>query len=126
MNTVNVKNITMIVVVAIISSLVTLLGYNVVSNKNNKATIVSATSSSERSEYSDSFDQNSKNVRLASLTTSEGYPDFTEAAARSVDGVVHVKVKSISQQQQYTSPLDFFFGFGERNMQPREQIGFGK
>ena len=125
MNTVNVKNITMIVVVAIISSLVTLLGYNVVSNKNNKATIVSAASSSERSEYSDSFDQNSKNVRLASLTTSEGYPDFTEAAARSVDGVVHVKVKSISQQQQYTSPLDFFFGFGERNMQPREQIGFG-
>ncbi len=124
MNTGNVKNIMAIIVVAIISSLVTLLGYNVVSNKNNKS-VSNGLSSTERSEYSDSFNQDESHVRLASLTTSEGYPDFTEAAAKSVDGVVHVKVKSISQQQQYTSPLDFFFGFGERNMQPREQIGFG-
>lgn len=127
MNTGNVKNIMAIILVAIISSLVTIFGYSVVSNKNS-ASIVGTTSTTERSEYSDSFNQdnnNNNNVRLASLVTNEGYPDFTEAAAKSVDGVVHVKVKSVSQQQQYPSPLDFFFGFGERNMQPREQIGFG-
>ena len=122
MNTGNVKNIVVIVVVAIISSLVTLLGYNVVTNKKSLYTEV--TPATEKSEYSDSFNQDN-NVRLTSLTTVEGYPDFTLAAAKSVDGVVHVKVKSISQQQQYTNPFDFFFGFGERNAQPRERIGFG-
>ena len=61
---------------------------------------------------------------LTNLTTSEGYPDFTEAAAKSVDGVVHVKTKTISQQQ-YINPFDFFFGFGDRTPQPREQVGFG-
>ena len=62
---------------------------------------------------------------LTNLTTSEGYPDFTEAAAKSVDGVVHVKTTTISQQQ-YINPFDFFFGFGDRMpSQPREQVGFG-
>ena len=105
MNTGNVKNIVVIVVVAIISSLVTLLGYNVVTNKKSLYTEV--TPATEKSEYSDSFNQDN-NVRLTNLTTAEGYPDFTLAAAKSVDGVVHVKVKSISQQQQYTNPFDFF------------------
>jgi Do/DeqQ family serine protease len=57
--------------------------------------------------------------------TAEGYPDFTEAAERSVDGVVHVKTKTLSSQQ-YISPFDFFFGFGDSApSQPREQVGFG-
>ncbi len=123
MNTGNVKNIMAIVVVAIISSLVTLLGYNYVSRNNTS--IVDRISTTEKNEYSNSFNQDNKNIRLTSLTTAEGYPDFTEAAAKSVDGVVHVKVKSVSQQQQQVSPFDFFFGFGDRNMQPRERIGFG-
>lgn len=122
MNTGNAKNMVVIVVVAILSSVLTLVGYNTIS-KNNTKKISSSSAVIEQSEYADSFDQD-KNVRLANLTTSEGYPDFTEAASRSVNGVVHVKVKSVSQQQMM-SPFDFFFGFGERNMQPREQIGFG-
>ncbi len=122
MNTGNVKNIATIVIVAILSSVVTLLGYNAISKNESRKTSNSPVSV-EQSEYANSFDQD-KNVRLANLTTQQGYPDFTEAAAKSVNGVVHVKVKSVSQQQ-YMSPFDFFFGFGERNMQPREQIGFG-
>lgn len=122
MNTVNSKNIVAIIVIAVLSSLVTIFGYNYF-GKEKSGSSASSIAAKEISAYADSFDQ-SKNVRLASLTTAEGYPDFTEAAAKSVDGVVHVKVKSISQQQ-YSSPFDFFFGFGERNPQPREQIGFG-
>ncbi|NLU30074.1 MAG: Do family serine endopeptidase [Bacteroidales bacterium] len=122
MNTGNVKNIVTIVIVAILSSVITLFGYNTVT-KNNSKGILNSSGSVRQSEYADSFDQD-KNVRLANLTTQQGYPDFTEAAAKSVNGVVHVKVKSVSQQQ-YMNPFDFFFGFGERNTQPREQIGFG-
>ncbi|MDO5523086.1 MAG: trypsin-like peptidase domain-containing protein [Bacteroidia bacterium] len=122
MNTGNVKNMMVIVVVAILSSVITLFGYNAIS-KNNSNKLLGSSASVEQSEYANTFDQ-SKNVRLASLTTSQGYPDFTEAASQSVNGVVHVKVKSISQQQ-YMSPFDFFFGFGNRTPQPREQIGFG-
>lgn len=123
MNTVNTKNIALIIFVAILSSLVTVFGYNYF-NKNNSVQSDNAAVTTEIKEYADSFNQ-SNNVRLASLTTTEGYPDFTEAAAKSVDGVVHVKVKSISQQQ-YMNPFDFFFGFGDRApQQPRERIGFG-
>ena len=122
MNTGNVKNIVMVITVAILSSVITLFGYNAVS-KNNSKRISNSSVSIGQSEYGDSFDQD-KNVKLTSLTTQQGYPDFTEAAARSVNGVVHVKVKSITQQQ-YMNPFDFFFGFGERDTQPREQIGFG-
>ncbi|HBK32656.1 MAG TPA: deoxyribonuclease HsdR, partial [Porphyromonadaceae bacterium] len=76
--------------------------------------------------YATSFKQD-PNVTLTNLTTAEGYPDFTEAAARSVNGVVHVKTKSISRQE-YINPLDLLFGFGGRDFQygePREQLGFG-
>lgn len=127
MNKGNSKNVIAIVLVAIISSIVTLLGYNVISKNNgNKASsgFTGDMISQEVSAYSDSFEQD-KNIVLANLTTSEGYPDFTEAAAKSVDGVVHVKTKTISQQQ-YINPFDFFFGFGDRMpSQPREQVGFG-
>ena len=127
MNTGNSKNIIVIVLVAIISSVVTLWGYNFI-NKNNGNNTFSAVTSDRVSEevkaYAGSFDQD-ENMVLTNLTTSEGYPDFTEAAAKSVDGVVHVKTKTISQQQ-YINPFDFFFGFGDRTpSQPREQVGFG-
>lgn len=127
MNTGNSKNVVFIVLVAIISSVVTLLGYNVIS-KNNTNNLFSGFSgdriSEEVSAYANTFEQD-KNVVLTNLTTSEGYPDFTEAAAKSVDGVVHVKTTTVTQQQ-YMNPFDFFFGFGERMpSQPREQVGFG-
>ncbi|MDD3780658.1 MAG: trypsin-like peptidase domain-containing protein, partial [Proteiniphilum sp.] len=124
MNTSKLKNILFIVLVAVLSSVVTMLGYDVIS-KNGK--IISKTKSpnvsQEMGTYANSFDQD-KNVVLTNLTTAEGYPDFTEAASKSVDGVVHVKTKTISQQQ-YMNPFDFFFGFGDRTPQPREQVGFG-
>lgn len=127
MNTNKTKNVISIALIAIVSSIVTLLGYNVM-NKNNGASFGFGSSGDVASEeigaLSDSFDQD-RNMVLTNLTTAEGYPDFTEAAKRSVDGVVHVKTKTISQQQ-YINPFDFFFGFGERGpAQPREQVGFG-
>lgn len=128
MNTGNTKNVLLIVVVAILSSVVTLLGYNVM-NKNNKVSYAgssaeTAATAENIGQYATSFDQD--NVTLANYTTADGYPDFTEAAARSINGVVHVKSTSVSQQQQFVSPFDFFFGFGDRTpSQPREQVGFG-
>jgi serine protease Do len=124
MNTSKIKNILFIVLIAVLSSVVTMLGYDVISKKGK--TISGTTSpavSEEMGAYANSFNQD-KNLVLTNLTTSEGYPDFTEAAAKSVDGVVHVKTKTISQQQ-YINPFDFFFGFGDRTPQPREQVGFG-
>ena len=126
MNTSKTKNVLFIVLIAVISSIVTLLGYNVV-NRNNVSLVnkfeANATSE-EIGKFSNSFNQD-KNVVLSNLMTAEGYPDFTEAAERSVDGVVHVKTKTLSSQQ-YISPFDFFFGFGDSApSQPREQVGFG-
>ncbi|RNC67140.1 Do family serine endopeptidase [Proteiniphilum sp. X52] len=127
MNTGNSKNVFVIVLVAMITSVITLLGYNIITKNNGNSALPGLSGdrvSEEVSAYADSFSQD-KNIVLTSLTTSDGYPDFTEAAAKSVDGVVHVKTKTISQQQ-YINPFDFFFGFGDRMpSQPREQVGFG-
>ena len=127
MNTSNTKNVIVILLVAIVSSLVTLAGYNIMIRNNGNRFAVGTSdkaTSEEIGAIADSFDQD-QNILLTNLTTSDGYPDFTEAASRSVDGVVHVKTKSISQQQ-YMNPFDFFFGFGDRGpAQPREQVGFG-
>ena len=98
------KNIVTVIVVAVLSSLITILGYTSVSNSklaksfNRSITQNSLQSEYSHNEYADSFSQD-KNLKLINLTTAEGYPDFTEAAAKSVDGVVHVKVKTITQQQ---------------------------
>ncbi|MCE5206007.1 MAG: Do family serine endopeptidase [Porphyromonadaceae bacterium] len=119
MDTSKIKNIFFIVLVAVLSSVITLLGYNV-TTRNGKT--LGGTTSGDS--YANSFGQD-KNMVLTNLTTADGYPDFTEAATKSVDGVVHVKTKTISQQQ-YMNPFDFFFGFGDRTpAQPREQVSFG-
>lgn len=127
MNTGNSKNVLFIVLVAIVSSVVTLLGYNVISNHSGNKMFSGSSEgkiSKEVSTYADSFSQD-KNVVLTNLTTVDGYPDFTEAASKSVDGVVHVKTTTVTQQQ-YINPFDFFFGFGDRMpSQPREQVGYG-
>src|SRR5690554_871064 len=124
MNTNKTKNVLFIVLIAVVSSVVTLFGYNVINRNSVANTSGNTVTSEEIGAYSATFDQN-KNVVLTNLTTSDGYPDFTEAAKRSVDGVVHVKTKTVSQQQ-YINPFDFFFGFGDRMpSQPRERVGFG-
>lgn len=77
------------------------------------------------------FDQ--KNIHLASLTA-DGYPDFTKAAENSVHAVVHIKstvkptTNSRSNQPQMVDPFEYFFGFGDRGGQPRQQqpsVGYG-
>lgn len=125
MNTNKTKNVIAIVLIAVVSSVVTIFGYNAITKNNVAGSGYSSNKNSEEiGAYASSFDQD-KNVILTNITTPDGYPDFTEAASRSVDGVVHVKTKSVSRQQ-YISPLDFFFGFGDRSpAQPREQVGFG-
>lgn len=126
MNTGNFKNVLTIVIVAILSSVITLLGYNYVSNGKNSSFSGNNPSFSSNNNYASSFDQD-KNVHLTSLMTPDGYPDFTEASELSIHGVVHVKTKSIRQQQIF-DPFELFFGFGNRGQElsrPREQVGFG-
>ena len=54
-----------------------------------------------------------------------GAVDFTEAAEKTVNAVVHVKT-SYAQVQQYVSPFDFFFGFrGYQQPQPVQGAGSG-
>ncbi len=126
MKTSKTKNVLSIVLIAVVSSIVTLLGYSVV-NRNSSSVFGNSEDSAiseEIGEYSNLFKQD-QNVVLTNLTTNEGYPDFTEAAERSLDGVVHVKTKTVSHQQ-YINPFDFFFGFGDRGpSQPQERVGFG-
>ncbi|MDR1516711.1 MAG: Do family serine endopeptidase [Dysgonamonadaceae bacterium] len=127
MNATKFKNWLSIIIVAILSSAITLYGYNYFNGNKNVSKQSSASGESSGGEYGASFDQD-KNLRLTNLTTPDGYPDFTEAAAKSIHGVVHVKTKTV-RQGQYVNPFDFFFGFGDRGDygygQPREQVGFG-
>ena len=127
MSTGSFKNVLGIILVAILSSVITLFGYNYISKNRSLSPADKAgiASSENMGELANSFGQD-KNVKLTNLTTADGYPDFTEAAEKSVHGVVHVKAKSMRQQQM--NPFDFFFGFGgdgEGYGQPREQIGYG-
>ena len=125
MNTSNGKTILVTVIVAILSSLLTIWGYNKINNSNIFKGNSEVTSNAKGiNESADSFGQDS-NLRLANLTTSDGYPDFTVAAEKTVHAVVHIKSISI-REQQMINPFDFFFGFGgEGYSQPQEQVGFG-
>ena len=123
----NFKQVLTIILVAILSATVALFGYDYIQKKN--VTTKHSTNKVE-SEFSRNFSQDfeQNNVRLANLTTSEGYPDFTEAAQKTIHGVVHVKTtKAPSQRrQQAVDPFEFFFGFGNREMgPPQPQVGFG-
>ncbi len=122
----NLKQVLTIIVVAIISATVALFGYNYMQRKN----VASNHSKGIVSKFSQNFGQdfNQDNVRLTNLTTDEGYPDFTEAAQKTIHGVVHVKTtKAPSQRSQQTvDPFEFFFGFGNREQgPPQPQVGFG-
>ena len=123
----NLKQVVTIILVAILSATVALFGYDYIQKKN----VSSKHSKRVENEYSQNFSQefDQKNLRLTNLTTSEGYPDFTEAAQKSIHGVVHVKTTKApsKRKQQYPNSIEeFFFGFGNREMgPPQPQIGFG-
>lgn len=122
----NLKQVLTIVLVAILSATVALFGYDYIQKKN----VSSKHGQGVRSELSQNFAQdfNQSNVRLANLTTADGYPDFTEAAEKTIHGVVHVKTTKTPsrRRQQYIDPFEFFFGFGNREMgPPQPQVGFG-
>ena len=122
----NFKQVLTIILVAILSATVALFGYDYMQKRNAS----SKQSNQAIREYSDNFSQefNQNNVRLASMTTSEGYPDFTKAAEKTIHGVVHVKTTKApsKRRQQYIDPFEFFFGFGNREMgPPQPQVGFG-
>lgn len=124
----NFKQVLTIIVVAILSATVALFGYDFMKKRNASSQESSRVSSEFSENFSQEFDQN--NVRLANMTTSEGYPDFTEAAEKTIHGVVHVKTTKAPtrRRQQYVDPFEFFFGFGNRDFdfgQPKPQVGFG-
>lgn len=54
----------------------------------------------------------------------QDFPDFTFAAESAVKAVVHVKVVKKGISDSY-SLFDFFFGYGGRPQEPREQVGAG-
>ena len=122
----NFKQVLTIILVAILSATVALFGYDYMQKRNAS----SKQSNQAIREYSENFSQefNQNNVRLTNMTTSEGYPDFTEAAKKTIHGVVHVKTTKApsKRRQQYIDPFEFFFGFGNREMgPPQPQVGFG-
>ena len=123
----NFKQILTIILVAILSATVALFGYDYMQKKNVPSKHSKKVENEFSRNFSQDFDQN--DVRLANLTTSEGYPDFTEAAQKSIHGVVHVKTTKAASKsrQQFANPLEeFFFGFGNREMgPPKPQVGFG-
>ncbi|MDR2038085.1 MAG: Do family serine endopeptidase [Bacteroidales bacterium] len=73
----------------------------------------------------------SPSVYYAALTPQDArdvaYPDFTFAAERTVNCVVHVKVKTM--QNMYSGSgnpfFDFFYGYREQRQVPREGFGSG-
>ena len=129
----NFKQVLTIILVAILSATVALFGYDYM----HKRSASSKQSKGNLSEFSQNFSQefNQDNVRLVNMTTSEGYPDFTVAAKKTIHGVVHVKTtktppkrEAPSKRGQYVDPFEFFFGFGGRDFDygpPQPQVGFG-
>ncbi len=69
-------------------------------------------------------DQHNEQVRFASLSGSGGTtvtaPDFTDAAAKSIDAVVHVTTEATMQRQD---PMAYFWGY--RQPAPQEVRGAG-
>ncbi|MDR0332495.1 MAG: Do family serine endopeptidase [Dysgonamonadaceae bacterium] len=131
MNTSNTKKGFTIVLVAILSSVITLLGYSVINKKSDSVfsenkTKRSAVTTDMRT-YADTFNQSNDNVTLASVTAVGGYPDFTEAAEKSINGVVHIRTTTTVNQQRQMNPFDFFFGnpSQQQPQQPRVQQGAG-
>jgi Do/DeqQ family serine protease len=71
------------------------------------------------------YNENSATLPLRNVTLSDQlYPDFTFAAETAVKAVVHVKVTKKGMEQPFTI-YDFFFGYGNPGMSPRNQVNSG-
>lgn len=71
------------------------------------------------------YNENSTTLPLRNVTLSDQlYPDFTFAAETAVKAVVHVKVTKKGMEQPFTI-YDFFFGYGNPGMSPRNQVNSG-
>lgn len=64
-------------------------------------------------------------VRLTSGSLPPNAIDFTEAADRTVHGVVHIKKFFTTTQVGYSSPFDMFFGGGRAYSIPQASTGSG-
>jgi Do/DeqQ family serine protease len=54
--------------------------------------------------------------------------DFTYAAEKTIHAVVHIEVSatvSYGRESQYMDPLDFFFGYGNRQPRQQQKVGAG-
>jgi len=89
----------------------------------------SAAATTENSSPGSVFNQTpSQRVTYTGISTAA--VDFTEAAERSVNGVVHIKstsVRTSANQPQMIDPFEYFFGFGGRGQQRQQQpvVGYG-
>lgn len=75
---------------------------------------------------SNTFGQNAHTVGIEALSGVE--TDFTVAAEKSIDAVVHIAAKSTRQssQPQPTDIFEYFFGNGHQMpSQPQQQVGYG-
>lgn len=75
---------------------------------------------------SSSLGQNAHTVSLSELSGVE--TDFTVAAEKSIDAVVHIAAKSNRTVNQPTDILEYFFGFNGQQMprqQQQQQVGYG-
>ena len=71
------------------------------------------------------YNENPATLPLRNVTLSDQlYPDFTFAAETAVKAVVHVKVTKKGMEQPFTI-YDFFFGYGNPGMSPRNQVNSG-
>lgn len=105
MNANRTKSVLGIILIAVVSSVITMLGYDQINKKRNRSL------SGNVGEYAGSFEQDN-NVILTNLTASQGYFDFTQAAEKSVHGVVHVKTKAV-REQVIIDPFDFFLALAK-------------
>ena len=110
----------LLVGVALFSSIVAVGVYS--NNENNNAIEV------EKASPEAIFNQPAMHS-VAFTGKSDFQVDFTEAAERSVNGVVHIKstVMRAASNQQAIDPFEFFFGYrgNQRPQQQRPVEGFG-
>lgn len=67
-----------------------------------------------------------KFASMPTMFTSATPTEFTSAAEKCIDGVVHVKTKFVQEQQGYDNPFfQFFFGMPEMGRQPQESAASG-
>jgi Do/DeqQ family serine protease len=74
----------------------------------------------------DNFGPNAHTVGLAALSGVE--TDFTVAAEKSIDAVVHIAAKSTKTVNQPTDLFEYFFGFNGQQaprQQQQQQVGYG-